>query len=451
MAGDGGPIMKLFRLLSLSETVVLTTVLTVGLFAGASSRAELTSMEELGKSIFFDANLSINRNQSCATCHGPAWGFSGPLPAINEAGSVYEGSVLGRFGNRKPPSAAYATVSPTLFLMHEKGSDGSTTEALFVGGNFFDGRATGEKLGNPAADQAQGPFLERVEQGLPDSACVVFRVCNASYSTSYEEVFGPAGCDRAWHEGVDSACAIEGTRVSLSSEGRHTADKAYDSIALAIASYEGSAEVNALTSKYDAYLRVDAALTEAEQQGLELFKDKGRCSDCHVLDEGPAGEPPLLTDFTYDNLGTPRNPDNPWYASPLNTEGIDWTDQGLGGFLQARAEYAQYAAENMGKHKVPTLRNVASRPTAGDTKAYMHNGYFKSLKTVVHFYNTRDLKPACSDPFTREADALADNCWPAPEVKDNVNTDELGDLGMSDAEEDAIVAFMETLSDGYKP
>ena len=84
-------------------------------------------------------------------------------------------------------------------------------------------------------------------------------------------------------------------------------------------------------------------------------------------------------------------------------------------------------------------------------KAYAHNGYFKSLKGIVHFYNTRDVKPQCSDPFTTEADALAQGCWPVPEVADNVNMDELGDLGLTDEEEDAIVAFMMTLSDGFVP
>ena len=117
----------------------------------------LTDMEELGKSIFFDENLSINGNQSCASCHGPEVGWTGPLSETNEHGAVYEGSIAGRFGDRKPPSAAYATLSP---IFHQD------KQGLFIGGNFWDGRATGEKLGNPAADQAQGPFLNPVEQAL---------------------------------------------------------------------------------------------------------------------------------------------------------------------------------------------------------------------------------------------------------------------------------------------
>jgi cytochrome c peroxidase len=108
------------------------------------------------------------------------------------------------------------------------------------------------------------------------------------------------------------------------------------------------------------------------------------------------------------------------------------------------------ASDNMGKHKVPTLRNVGKGNGGGFSKAYAHNGYFKSLKGIVHFYNTRDVKPQCPDPFTTEKDALRLGCWPVAEVVENVNSDELGDLGLTDAEEDAIVVFLETLSDGFK-
>jgi len=153
-------------------------VVSFGIFIGFSIIANaqtLTPEEELGRSIFFDENLSINQNQSCATCHAPEAGWTGPDSAINAGGAVYEGSILGRFGNRKPPSSAYATPSPILHFVVEK------KEPLFIGGNFWDGRATGEKLGNPAADQAQGPFLNPLEQALATPADVVERVCSSSY------------------------------------------------------------------------------------------------------------------------------------------------------------------------------------------------------------------------------------------------------------------------------
>ena len=154
---------------------------------------------------------------------------------------------------------------------------------------------------------------------------------------------------------------------------------------------------------------------------------------------------PLFTDYTYDNLGIPKNPVNPaTIADPA------WADPGLGGFLASRPDYAAYADANMGKHKVPTLRNVGLGPE-GVVKAYGHNGYFKTLEGIVHFYNTRDVLPRCEGNLT-EAQALDAKCWPAPEVEANLNTRELGNLGLSADEEAAIVAFLKTLSDdGYTP
>lgn len=403
------------------KTVTLYT-LSLWLMVVSSFTQALTPSERLGKSIFFDENLSANGNQSCAACHTFKAGWTGPDSAINAAGAVYEGSVKGRFGNRKPPSSAYATPSPTLHYVVENG------DALFIGGNFWDGRATGEKLGNPAVDQAQGPFLNPVEQALSASAEVVSKVCTGSYADLFRQVWGADACNP--------------DRV----------DRAYDYIARSVADFEASAESNAFTSKYDYYLKGKAGLTPKEKRGLRLFKGKAKCANCHPADPGPNGQPPLFTDFTYDNIGMPRNPDNPFYTqTEFNPEGMDWTDGGLGAFLASRSDYRPFASDNLGKQKVPTLRNVDKRPHAKFIKAYGHNGYFKTLKGIVHFYNTRDVKPTCADPLTTEADALAQNCWPAPEVPANVNTEELGNLHLTKAQEDAIVAFLKTLSDGYRP
>lgn len=134
-------------------------------------------------------------------------------------------------------------------------------------------------------------------------------------------------------------------------------------------------------------------------------------------------------------------------------------DLGLGDFLASRPDYAAFAPDHYGKHKVPTLRNVDRRPYPGFVKAYGHNGYFKTLKQIVHFYSTRDLKPVCVDDlgtpgydeslFTPVEEAILKGCWPEPEITVNVNTTELGKLRLTPAQEDAIVAFMQTLSDGY--
>ena len=407
------------------KTILITALL---LAVGGGSAFALTPQEKLGKSIFFDQNLSINTNQSCAACHAPGSGWTGPDAAINAAGSVYEGSIAGRFGNRKPPSSAYATPSPILHFVVEK------KEAVFIGGNFWDGRATGETLGSPAAEQAQGPFLNPLEQALPDAATVIAKICASTYAADFLAVCGTNACDTTDPANVSAA---------------------YDCVGLSVAAYEDSPEVNQYSSKYDAFLAGAVKLTKQEKDGLNLFKGKGKCANCHVLDPGPQGEPPLLTDFTYDNLGIPRNPDNPFYAAApeFNPAGGKWIDLGLGGFLASRVDYEQFAAANYGKTKVPTLRNVDKwDPSLGvKVKAYGHNGYFKTLWQIVHFYNTRDAKPPCLNDFTRVEDALEQGCWPRPEIPVNVNTTELGDLKLTKAQEDAIVAFVQTLSDGYMP
>jgi cytochrome c peroxidase len=379
--------------------------------------SSLTPHERLGKMIFFDKNLSHNENQSCAACHAPEAGWTGPTSKVNKHGSVYEGSKPGRFGNRKPPSAAYATQSPVLYY--------DSNEDLFIGGNFWDGRATGEKLGNPAADQAQGPFLNTQEQALFLPADVIDKICTGIYTKLYLKVCGAKACNKS-----------------------HV-NKSYDCVGLAIAAYEASPEVNKFSSKFDVVMAGQAKFTKKEKKGFNLFTGKGQCSLCHIA-EGIGDSPALFTDYTFDNIGVPKNPENPFYIQiDVNPQGEDWIDLGLGEFLLSRPDYIDFADTRYGKQKVPTLRNVDKRPYPGFVKAYGHNGYFKSLKRIVHFYNTRDILPQCPTDMTdREAEKA--NCWPKPEVALNMNTDELGNIGLTDAEEDAIVAFMETLSDGYR-
>ncbi len=354
--------------------------------AGASAQSTLTDQEDLGKHLFFDTNLSDPAGEACAVCHGPAVGWTGPIEAINEGGAVYEGAVPGRFGNRKPPSAAYAGDSPILHF------DGTT----WVGGMFWDGRATGETLGDPLAEQAQGPFLNPLEQNNADAQAVIDKVVDSSYSDLFAQV------------------CTDPTAL-------------YECIGRSIAAYERSTEVSQFTSKYDYWLKGQARLTGQEQLGLKLFMGEAKCGNCHV--------PPTFTDFTYDNLGVPRNPDNPFYNEPaFNPLGEAWVDEGLGGYLQTAGYDETVWGPEVGKQKVPTLRNVDLRPSRNFVKAYGHNGYFKSLEEIVHFYNTRDVPGAG---------------WPAPEVADNVNDTEVGNLGLNHGEELAIVAFLRTLSDGY--
>lgn len=357
----------------------------------------LTPMEQLGKHLYFD-KISSPNSMACADCHKPSVGFTGATPGINIHGSVYRGADAQNFGDRKPPSAAYATFSE---ILHRE-ADGT-----FEGGMFWDGRATGERLGSPAAEQALGPFLNPAEHNLKTKLEVLQKIAKSPYISMWEEVFG-------------NAFSLEEAEV----------DKIYDQVGLAIAAYEGSGEVNQFSSKFDYVMKGMAEFTEQEAWGLELFEGKGKCAECHPTTFDDDVDLVLFTDYTYDNLGVPKNPQNPVYKyNPT------FVDKGLGGFLATVEKWNMYADENMGKHKVPTLRNVDKRPGLGFTKSYTHNGYFKSLKEVVHFYNTRDAQGAI---------------WPPAEYPENINTDELGDLGLTDAEEDAIVAFMATLSDGYQ-
>ncbi len=373
--------------------LVLGCLACLLVLASAAQAAGLTKTETVGKRIFFDTNLSEPKGQACAACHSDKVGWTGPDQSVNLTGAVYPGAIDTRFGNRKPPAAAYAGDSPVLHFM-----DSATG---WIGGMFWDGRATGETLGDPLAEQAQGPFLNPLEQNNPDAAAVVAKVKKSSYAQLFRLVWG--------------ANIFDDTNA------------AYVAIARSIAAFERSHQVSAYTSKYDAYAAHRARLTTSQKAGMDLFMGKAGCSNCHV--------PPNFTDYSYDNVGIPKNPLNPFYGEPdFNPLGAAWVDLGLGGYLKNAGMDAAVYEPVLGMFKVPTLRNVDKRPGTDFVKAYGHNGYFKSLSAVVHFYNTRDVMP-----------------WPAPEYPATVNTTNLGNLGLTGAEEDAIVAFLRTLSDGYRP
>ncbi len=262
-------------------------------------------------------------------------------------------------------------------------------EGLFIGGQFLDGRESSLEA------QAKKPFLNPDEMNNPDKASVIEKIRNALYVDEFKLVFGQDALDDV--------------------------DKAYDYVAAALASFERSAILNPFTSKYDFYLTGVVKLSEQEERGLQLFEaeNKGNCAACHPS-RPVDGKPPLFTDFTYDNLGVPSN------QKILKIKGAEFVDIGLGKTVKDNPN-AEAGADN-GKFKVSSLRNIAK------TAPYMHNGVFTSLKEVVDFYNTRDT----------------DGKWAKPEIAATMNTEELGDLGLSDQEVDDIVVFLRTLSDGYE-
>jgi cytochrome c peroxidase len=421
---------------------------------------QVQQIELLGKAMVYDKQLSVNRNEACMFCHTPETGFTGPVSELNRTTGSYPGSVRTRFSDRKPQTHAYAPLAPVLHYNPGPGD--------LVGGNFWDMRATGRRLGNPAAEQAQGPPTNPVEMGLTDIACAVYRASQRPYRDLFERVWGQQAFAIAWPVDVEKVCdqpgpppASDPLPVHLGVSDRGRAATTFDQMAQSIANYEASAEVTMFTSKFDAVLAGKAQFTPQEQAGYDLFRGKAQCNACH-RDGGP-GEDPLFTDFTASNIGTPANPRLPYYEENqpdaqgyvANPDGSSFIDGGVGRFLTQRhllsepstvdARWVPLAPDNEGRFQVPTLRNVDKRPYPAFVKAYGHNGYFKSLKSIVHFYNTRDVLSRCQPNDPGEGTT----CWPAPESTANMNTKRVGRLGLSDAEEDALVSFMQTLTDGY--
>jgi cytochrome c peroxidase len=374
----------------------------------------------LGELLYEDTKLSVNQNQSCQTCHEPSEGFAAGKQSVVTRGSVVQGSQEGMFGDRKPPTAAYATLTP-LF------SGGNNP----VGGIFWDGRATGSELGNPAADQAMGPFLNPMEQALPDPACVIVRI--QEQEEKYSRVV-PSFWDGikgiTFPPVTSTFCSTwrsdPGNHLALSADDRLAVKAAYEQVALAIAAFE--ATFNKFSSRFDAGL-----LTPQEQEGQKLFSGKGKCQQCHEN----RGAQPLFTDFAFHNLGVPKNPANPMYDANPN-----WVDLGLGGFTgQAR---------HNGKFRTPTVRNVG----IGGNRTFMHNGALVSLEKVVDFYNTRDVLPVCTsqevlnDPqLWGSTDFRGVGCWPPAEYPQNLDTKNMGKLGLTKTEVEAIVAYMRAMTD----
>lgn len=421
-------------------------------FAGGAFA--LTAQEKLGKRIYEDSAFSKNNNQSCQSCHNPNAQFSDNVNRISPMyRPVSEGSDRGLFGGRNAPPAAYAAYSPSLYY--------DEIDGLFIGGLFWDGRATGRAefsgtgdlgagtTGDPLADQAKGPFGNPVEMalvsapGLSTEQKVVNILKNVSYVKMYKKAFGK-----------DIASEEVGA--------------AYNNIALAISAFEKSEELNRFSSKFDHFRKeqggdvswitvADApyiaskVYTREEIEGLALFNTEaspgggggGGCFLCHPTVDLDANTPSVFTDFSYDNLGIPFNKNVAALAG--EPQPIDY---GLGAQVELLAKFSPanvkkverrqfrgaadpkvfVALDEMGKFKVSSLRNIAK------TAPYGHNGFFPTLYDIVHFYNTRDAAGFEKD-------------WPRPEVARNVNNQELGDLGLTFEEEQKIVVFLETLTD----
>ena len=434
--------------------------------AVGGTNAPTPSTKELailaGEFVYNDPMLSRGGNQSCASCHTGSWGFTAPDDGsiVSRADAFFEGSLSTRFGDRKPPSAAYASLAPNLFY--------DAVEATWRGGNFWDGRATGGKGLTAIAQQGLGPFRSDLEHAY-GPVCVLYEISASKYARDFEAAttvrFANLNFDGAWaaygwsgpercHDTTDLSEAFDQVIASfpkpidkvISPTEVAELEKAYTEVGQVLAAFEHSPKVNRFSSKFDRIARTQ--WTADERAGEALFFGASGCANCHASDVGPE----LFTDFSYYNIGVPRNPANP--------RGADWKDPGIGAIAVVNDP------KFLGHFKSPTLRNVAKKVGTGG-KTYMHNGVLTSLEQVVHFYNTRDTKkcpagidygkgwkrfPTVKDPVSTAKSGI---CWPAPdfpatmtrELIEGTPRGPLGDLRLTATEERQLVAYMRTLSD----
>ncbi len=357
----------------------------------------LSPVAALGEQLFKDESLSASGRLSCESCHRPEFAHAAPSGDLVSQG----GPAMDIPGVRNSPSIRYAAFTPPF---------GFDDEGTAFGGLFRDGRAP------TLAEQAKQPFLDPREMANSAAEAVIERLRQSPNAARFRAVFGPTALD-------DAAGA-------------------FDRIAAAIMQYElEHPDFRRFDSKYDAFLAGKVRLTDQESRGLALFEDpeKGNCAACHPSRPAANGSPPLFTDFTYDNVGLPRNAQVPANADPA------FFDLGLCG--PERKDLAD-RRDLCGAFKVPTLRNVAR------TAPYFHNGAFDTLHEVVDFYARRDTAPGDWYPPSASGVLKFDDLPPG--LAGSVNTTEVpydrregGTPALTPDEVDDVVAFLRTLDDGY--
>jgi len=375
-----------------------TNVIPVSAHSGPPDNPALVA---LGKKIFFDERLSEPPGTSCASCHDPARAFSG---GHGSHVGVPEGSRPGHFARRSTPSVLYMRYVPAFHYFEDDEAPAPEPR----GGFFWDGRADG------IVDLVKAPLFNPDEMNAGSPERLAPKITRGPYAQEFRSAFGPAS---------DAAAVLHGAGVALEA-------------------YLKSDEMSPHSSKYDAYVRGEATLTEEERRGLELFKDRhrGACSGCHRMAEtstDPAES--MFTDYGYDAVAWPRNRELPANRNP---ESFD-----LG--LCERKDTKTPANDERfcSSFRTPSLRNVAVRESFG------HNGVYKKLRDVVAFYAFRAVAPSRVYPLGQKFDDVP------PKYADNVNVYapiynhlEGAPPPLSDADIDAIVAFLGTLTDAaYVP
>ena len=367
---------------------------------GARGRAD--GLRALGRRMFVDASLSASGRLSCASCHRLDRAFGPPNGLAVQMG----GASLTRPGLRAVPSLRYLQAVPPftrhLFATSDEGDE--SVDQGPSGGLTWDGRV------DRGRDQARIPLLSAFEMANASAAEVADRLLAAPYAGDASRLAAEAG------EDVFST-ALE-----------------------ALEAYEGDPVVfSPYSSRYDAVLKGAARLTTQEQRGLDIFNDpkRGNCARCHPSQPDRRGIPPAFSDYGFVALGVPRNPDIPANADP------HYFDLGLCG--PQRTSFTGQS-EYCGRFRTPTLRNVATR------SVFFHNGVVHSLRDAVAFYATRDSQPARwygrgSDGVLQPFDDLPTEYRRNVEVGVPFGQRPGGPPSLSDEEIDAVVAFLETLTD----
>ncbi|OWJ63785.1 cytochrome-c peroxidase [Inquilinus limosus] len=376
----------------------------------AEVRRQAEELTALGRAMFIDPSLSASGKLSCSSCHDPQHGF-GPT---NAQPVQMGGGDMARPGVRAVPSLTYLQAVPPFtehFFDSEDDSDESVDNGP-TGGLTWDGRV------DRGADQAAIPLLSDFEMGNTGPDAVVAKALAAGYGAALQHIYG---------------ADVLNDRKAL-----------YAGILKAFEVYEqDAASFYPYSSKYDAWLAGAATLTAQEARGLDLFNDpaKGNCAECHISQRGNDGTPPQFSDYGQIAIALPRNMQIPANADPsyfdLGVCGPQRTD------LKDRPEYC-------GLFRTPSLRNVALRRT------FFHNGVFHSLHDAVAFYVTRETDPGRWYPRNPDGSVRVYDDLPA-QYAENINRDppfdrHLGDApALTEAEIDDVVAFLKTLTDGYKP
>ncbi|WP_067082708.1 MULTISPECIES: cytochrome-c peroxidase [Microbulbifer] len=462
------------------------------------------ALKLLGKHVFFDTSLSSSGEMGCVTCHTPETGGTGGDSNVNLTQVAITGADPATVGRRKPPSNTYASFVEPFLPCDLGGPNNPPGVEQYCGGNFWDGRALGRPniegfpgaaphigeevfhdIENPVVlgyakyigattDQAINPIPNTVEQNMPrDQVCLT--VQSSDYAWLYE---------LAWDTPLNCSNVI-------AYNGERHLDITFKRLMMSVGAYQHSKDINSFTSKRDLAIRAELAcidsdfrdywnpsvctdvqtlqasnpdkeygkfplvlFTDQENLGHDLFYNvdlpfspresrddipAAQCAFCHSDNPDTDDGSELLQtymDQAYHNIGTPPNPE-----VPLNGGILD------GGMSETTAIHRP------GFFRTPTIRNIDKRPNRQFVKAYTHNGFFKSMKSIVHFYNTSQVKDRCEDVLPAEtvlteAVALANDCWPRADVPATQSPPFLvGALGMTDAQEDAIVAYLQTLTD----